>query len=64
MMTREEVYRAYEKNAKDQGCGGFLFLPYNCMCFKCGFDFYEEYGERLTKMFPTGCPKCNKSFCD
>ena len=62
-MTREEVYAAYVENADETGRKGWYFLPYDCIC-RCGFDFYEKYGEKLTKMYPTGCPKCNKSYCE
>tara|TARA_R110002153_G_scaffold1866_1_gene9347 strand:- start:544 stop:744 length:201 start_codon:yes stop_codon:yes gene_type:complete len=38
-----------------------IFLPTSCIC-PCGFDFVD-YSKAHTK-FITGCPKCNRSFCE
>ena len=63
-VTREEVYKMYVKEANRNGCKGWYFMPSNCKCHYCGFDFFKKYGESLGKMFPTGCPSCHKSFVD
>ena len=63
-MTREEIYEAYKQNADKTGCKGWYFLPKNCCCYKCGFDFYKSYGEELVNMFPDACPQCHYSFCE
>jgi hypothetical protein len=51
------------------------FAPLSGTCWKCGRSIYQNYkivdrsDERLSngydgKKFVTGCPHCNKSYCD
>ena len=48
-----------------------LFAPSDGVCFKCGKNIYQNYesdnkvsdGETGEK-FITGCPHCNRSYCD
>lgn len=50
------------------------FAPINGRCYRCGKNIYEPYekkgetygidAETAGKFLITGCPHCNRSFCD
>lgn len=51
------------------------FAPMSGRCFKCNRDIYQAYMigdweskginvERASKELITGCPHCNRSYCD
>ena len=48
-------------NAQARLAPWMSFLPYTCIC-PCGFDFVD-YPKAYTQ-FITGCPKCNRSYCE
>lgn len=41
------------------------FAPYNGRCFKCNRQIYEAITlESASANLVTGCPFCNRSYCD
>ncbi len=42
------------------------FLPPSGKCYNCGFDIASENALKGDdgKRYITGCPKCNRSFCE
>lgn len=44
-----------------------LFAPLSGICYECGGDIYGTNGYSLkyaSENLITGCPLCNKSYCD
>lgn len=46
------------------------FAPEDGRCFRCGKNIYQNYDhsgvslERAGRELITGCPHCNRSYCD
>jgi len=38
------------------------FMPTDCVCPYCGFDFIDY--PKAYKEFVTGCPSCYRSYCE
>ena len=50
------------RNAQAKLAVWVSFMPDSCICPFCGFDFIDypkAYVEPIT-----GCPKCNRSYCE
>lgn len=67
--------KAQEKYCKENGLPHFA--PHNGRCWSCGKNIYKEYPnsynpeitdgidvERAATELVTGCPHCNRSYCD
>lgn len=60
--TREEAREAQSKYAREHDCPNFA--PYSLIC-SCGCDLFARYGyHRCATELITGCPGCNRSYCD
>jgi uncharacterized protein with PIN domain len=64
MVTREEFLNNQHEFCKQNKAP--FFMPSNGRCWKCKEDIIKiliERGEDGTSLV-TGCPKCNRSYCD
>jgi len=74
MFDRASAISAQEKYCKEKGYPHFA--PRNGRCWHCGRNFYDEVEhpggvrrtgisvERAGSELITGCPHCNRSYCD
>lgn len=40
------------------------FMPHNGRCGNCGTDLVKHYHEDYPTVYVSGCPKCNRTWCD
>jgi len=66
--TGAEINECIENQVKACKENGFPhFAPSNGRCWKCNKNIYQNYGRKqgATGLTPiTGCPHCNRSYCD
>ena len=66
--TTEEIIEARKAQAelcKERGLPHFA--PDNGVCWRCNKNIYQNYETSMGvtgKEFVTGCPHCNRSYCD
>ena len=73
MFDVKEAIKAQEKLCREKGYPHFA--PYDGECWSCGKNIYMQYPlsrrpnrgisvERASKELITGCPHCNRTYCD
>lgn len=40
------------------------FSPCSGICWSCGTDLVEYFGDKYETVWISGCPKCHRSYCD
>jgi hypothetical protein len=71
MKTDEEIKGCIRKQKElcdnSPNYKGWHFAPYDGVCYDCRKNIYQDYGERKGwsgDAHVTGCPHCNRSYCD
>lgn len=61
-ITREEAIALHRENITDS----MHFTPTSGKCYSCGGDLIEHFGHPIWAEGNnvTGCPLCNRSYCD
>lgn len=70
-VANEIALASIAQRAYCDASGSTYFAPDNGICYHCGRNIYQTYGEsrgisqdEASHSLITGCPHCNYSFCE